>query len=205
MAIVLEGGADHFGALAFGRTSQATLQMLDSYNQRVSQNFQVAERQFSDKMRDVFARVDESEAMRLARAVGRKIRNFWSTEDIHPLTNIGMAQHASVTMQRWVMAEPTVRKMYHEQKVEGYVDSYVDVHGQVYGSNHYDYRRATQGLIVETPEEGWQAATYMEDLLEGDRELLLDEKADIQATWEFIRGALKRKKDDPTSPTNAAL
>lgn len=205
MAQILTGGPLEFNASVFGRPHPGTMQFLSNYSASITQNLTDAGRRWMDTMKETFRWMDESEAARLARAVQRKIQGLWETDEIRPLFSIGQLQNPGPTMQRWLMAEPTTRGMFHKQLVDGYSESYVDIWGNVQGSMHYDYRRATDGLVMETEEGGWVATTYVEELLPDDRDLMLDEQADIQTAWESLRHHLKQKKDDPTSPWNSSL
>ncbi len=143
--------------------------------------------------------------MQLARQLGKKVESMWKTDDIRPLTMIQDIQNATMLMQRWIMACPEVRTLYHNQGCEGYTGSYVDVDPGLVGDQHYDYRRAMDGLVVFDDQGDWSATTYFDELRDGDRDLLLDEQIDIQTTWEAMRYHVTRNKDDPTSMTGAAL
>ncbi len=89
--------------------------------------------------------------------------------------------------------------MYHEQRCDGYSESYVDrFPGQV-GENHYDYRRVMHGMVQDDQEHDWKSTFYLDELFEGDRELNFDEQVDILNTWDVVRSYLSKGQDDPTS------
>lgn len=199
MARVISGGVDEFNALAFGRPHQNSLAFINDYTQRMSQQLSDAGKQWINAGEGVFKWLSESEAARLARAVYRKVQGFWETENIRPLVTVDALQSATMTMQRWVMAEPTLRELYHQQRADGYSTSYVDPYKGKVGEDHYDWRRVHDHLIVETPEGGWQATSYLEDLLPDDKDLELHEQMDILQTWRAIHAHLKAGRDDPTS------
>ena len=125
-------------------------------------------------------------------------------DQIRYLRTIGEVQHAPSSMIAMLMAEPTVRRMYHQQRVDGYSESYTDNQPGKVGEDHYDYRRVVNGVFME--EEGeWVATTYYEDLLPGTGELEFLDQVDILRTWEQMRIHLMRRKEDPTSRWNSSL
>ena len=112
-------------------------------------------------------------------------------------------------MQRWIMANPDVRKLYHEQRIDGYSDTYEDIHENSIGESHYDYRRVMNGIVVDNDDEeadyGWSSVTYFEDLAEEDRELRIDEQYDILSSWHYLQRYLAVGKEDPTSLFNGDI
>lgn len=210
MAQIFEGGADLFDALAYGaKPHPGTQQFLSNQVNQFSANLTEAGARFVESAREVYERISNSQALRLAKAAGRRIRGIWQSDEIRALRDIGELQQAPITMQRWVMAQPDLRKLYHSQRCDGYSDTYIDMHPGVRGESHYDYRRVMDGVVVfddeEDPESNYRIKWYHEDLLPEDNELSSEEKVDIIATWDFIAHSLISGKDDPTSRHNAEL
>jgi hypothetical protein len=59
---------------------------------------------------------------------------------------------------------------------------------------------------VENNEDyDWQCTQYFDELVEGDRELTLEEKVDILTTWDALQMYFNAGKDDPTSPFGGKL
>ncbi len=52
---------------------------------------------------------------------------------------------------------------------------------------------------------GWESVTYIEELLEGDRKLILNEQNAVIRTWESMRYSLARSMVDPTSKSGNFL
>lgn len=204
MVAVVEGGSDVFDSLAYGRPQAGIYDFLAQRAMNLSYNLTQAGQQFVQTVKNYYTAMTESDAARLARAAGRKVRSLWDMDDIRPLFTMGDFQHAGITMQRWVMAEPSIRQAYHEQRCEGYADSYVDWEPGRVGEQHYDYRRVMNG-IATIEDDGWYAKTFIEELLPNDRELNIDEQADILRAWREARYHLAQGKEDPTSRYNAHL
>ena len=104
---------------------------------------------------------------------------------------------ATLTMQRWIMACPEVRKEYHAQRIDGYADTYVDVQPDAIGAKHYDYRVATDGFVQGDGE----FVHYSIDYKSEDRALTLGEQTAISRTWARAAWLIKMGVDitDPTA------
>jgi hypothetical protein len=200
MVQVSYGDSAEFNALAFGPKHPGTLAFLENQVSSFSQTLTDAGRSFFSNARDVFEQFNGEEAMRLARAAVRKANSLFQRDQIRSIWELGELQQAPLTMQRWIMANPEVRQMYQDQRCDGYVDTYIDVHPGTIGSTHYDYRRAVNGMVMDDDEDDWVCRFYPDELLEGDKELSLDEKIDIQTTWDIVAALMKAGGEDPTSP-----
>jgi hypothetical protein len=199
MATLIEGGQDFFDALAFGMPHQGTINFLNDHLATASTNLSQSAANYFATIGDAFARVDFNKTAHIVRMAHRKVKSIWQNDDIRPLYALAELQHAQPQMQRWIMAEPTTRSLFHKQQIDGYSDTYVDMQPGKVGVQHYDYRRAMNGLVVETESGGWTATTFMDQLLPNDRALTLGEQIDVQDTWNAMRERIKRKKEDPTS------
>jgi hypothetical protein len=201
----IEGGALAFNELAYAPRDQSTVQYLKESAMNLSQNLTDAGRQFITNTRDQWSHFFGDNALRAARAAVRTVQTMWDADVIKQLTTIAHMQHAPVVMQRYIMADPTIRKMFLAQQLDGYSDTYQNIHGNAIGPDHYDYRRLNNGLIEEREDGGWESWTYFEDLLEGDHELRFDEQMDLKDSISNIIREIRKRRDDPTSKYNASL
>ena len=149
-----------------------------------------------------FVNYDQLNAM--SYALNQKVEGIWERNNIRALFELAELQTADPFNQRFIMACPEVRELYHSQQCNGYHGTYFDAQPGAIGFQHYDYRRATDELVIFT-KDSWEATTYYEDLHPDDRNLLLPEKTDIQLMWESARYFVKRGKNDLTSPTDDPL
>lgn len=196
---VVDGGSEMFNMLAFQEKHPNTLAFVQSQFENISNTLSSAGQVFYQNMMNAYNAANSSEAMRRARLAMQKVKNVFEPDIVTSLYDLVELQAAQYQMQRWIMAEPTLRQMYHEQRCDGYSETYVDRFvGQV-GEDHYDYRRVMHGMVQDHEEHDWKATLYLDELYEGDRELNFDEQIDIMNTWDVVRGYLARGKDDPTS------
>lgn len=208
MANIVYGDTMAFDALAYGEKHPGTLQYLHSQVAQlpqISQTLTDAGRAFMSNAQEIFDQYNSAEALRLARAAINKASSLFQSNTIRPMFVIAELQNAPLIMQRFIMAEPLTRQLFHEQRIDGFSGTYVDLQPGAVGEDHYDYRRVMDGVLVDDDENDWKVTTYLDDLAEGDRDLTFDEKIDILSTWDWVRAYLKHGEDDPTSSSGGKL
>lgn len=207
MAVIIGSPMDA-DALIYGVQHPGTLQYLEENIQRLGQQMSSygqtltdAGRQFYERAQTLYQQFNSADALRAAEAAMRRVKSYFQDELILPLQDIGALQNASLIMQRWVMAEPTLRQMYHKQQCDGYSDTYIDCHPGQVGEQHYDWRRVNEGLVVEDPKDSddYKVTFYFDDLIDGDRELTLQEQMAVTSTWDMVKHYVGQGKDDPSS------
>ena len=199
MVQVVVGGNTEFNALVYGHKNPGTISYLEQQSFTLSPHLTAAGQAFFANQSQLYEQFNGAEAQRLAAAAVRKVAAIFQPNSIRPLYTLADIQNAPLVMQRWIMAEPTVRDLYHQQRCDGYAESYVDMQPAFVGREHYDYRMVTHGLIQTENEDEPLARFFFDDLAEGDRELTLDEKTDIVSTWDIVKNMVKAGKEDPTS------
>lgn len=165
-------------------------------------------RSFVQKANVLYDKLMDPSLMRRARQMVRGVKGIFHPNTILPVSTVSEVQAAKPVMQRYVMACPSIRKLYHQQLCDGYSDSYIDHAPTDIGSEHYDYRRVMNGAVEtykkENGDESWRVTMYPDDLFEGDRELDTDEKFAIRGAWDLVKLAIGLKKD-PTDIFNGDL
>jgi len=199
MAIVVEGGSRAFDALFYPQQSYNNVGVIESQLSNVYNTLNEQGRAFLDRSREVVGNMfNITEMNNLVRRLGQTVKGFFEdTNRIAPIDTLEDLQLASVMMQRWVMAQPTLRQAYLDQRVDGYNDTYVNVFGETTKEDHYDYRRVMNGVVVD--EGDHLASLYFEELYSNDRELTHDEQRYILSTWDVIECFMSQDID----PTNA--
>jgi hypothetical protein len=160
-----------------------------------------AGRRFMDSARQLWDQARTWDAEHLVRKALRAASGVFHLNVVTYLGNIYALRTAQPTMQRFIMAQPDIRKAYHRQLIDGYSDSYVDVQPNVIGVRHYDYRRVMDGILCDG-EDGLYWDEFYDDLHTGDRDLTLMEKSDILETWELAKYYYSRGID-PTDMFSA--
>lgn len=202
--VVHAGDAGIFDVLCFPEQSQANMSYFQNQMTRFSETLSDVGRKFMETSVDIYNKIHNSDAARMARAALRSAKGIFHPNHIVPLESLEDLQAAQSMMQRYIMAQPDIRAMYHEQRCDGYSDTYVDIEPGKVGKAHYDYRRVMDGIVQEDGDD-WCVNTWAEDLHNGDRELLFGEKVDVLNVWDIVSMFVHAGKDDPTSPYGGML
>lgn len=157
--------------------------------------------QFFSRAKETYDRLNDVSLMRAARSISRHVRGMFHPNTIVAPRNLEDVRNAKPVMARYYMSEPRIRKLYQEQRCDGFSDTYVDRYPDVLRDEHYDYRRVMNGIVDHREIDGEQqyfVKEYVEELPEGERELDITEKAAILQGWDLIRMAI----DDGEDPTD---
>ena len=166
-------------------------------------------RQYFSQARAMYDQINDAATLRAAKAALRMAKGVTRPNVISPLLNLEECYSAQPLMQRYIMAEPTIRQLYIDQRCDGYSDGpYRDLFPGWIGPDHYDYQKVMSGIVNEYVDEDgedtWKVNTFSYDLLPSDADLTFDERVDILATWEVVRMAIEAG-NDPTNPNGRKL
>jgi hypothetical protein len=201
--VVIEGDPNTWNALTYGEKNPMNLDYLRNQLATIPQALNDFTNSFYSEARSLFDKYNGSAAQRLIKSVTRSVQSLFGTDTVHSMFELSEIQNANIVMQRWIMANPVVRKLYHDQKCDGYSDTYVDVAPTDIGERHYDYRRVMDGVVVDSDDD-WVVKFYPDEMKAGDKELDHVDKMNILSTWEIMEMFIK-SGDDPTSPFGSKL
>ncbi len=203
---IIYGGNEAFDAIAFGQQNPNNQSFLSSfYSSPIVSAAGSFFGNFYDNARQRFEQFNSAEAMMIAKAALNQVRGFFQPNVIRTLRDITDFQVAGTTMQRWVMANPTVREMYHQQRCDGYSDTYVDAEPGKIGENHRDWRAVMTGMVQET-DDGWKTVQYVDEPIDGvETNLDFTDKVSILRSWLNADVYMAAAAKDPTSPWNTDL
>jgi hypothetical protein len=102
---------------------------------------------------------------------------------------------ANLTMQRWIMAEPTVRAAYNAGQISGYESTYVDYEPGAIGDEHSDWRHVMNGVVVND-----EANIYFDNYTAEKPKLSPGELVDILQTWSNAKLLMDNGAADITDP-----
>ena len=128
---------------------------------------------------------NSSKAIELTKAALNQITGIFQADVIRYISDISHFQIATPIMQRYIMANPIVRHMYHDQRLDGYSDTYVDTDPGVIGEKHYDYRRVMSGIMTPIGDDLYYTS-YIEQLRDEADELTASDQFRILDTWANI-------------------
>nr|DAX47750.1 MAG TPA: hypothetical protein [Caudoviricetes sp.] len=210
------GGVDAFDAMVFGQAHPGTLNFLTQQYQQLTQSAAnlvgQAKDLFLTTAQSAYDRYVSPEAQMRIRSMLGQVEDNTLHEVVRHMYQAEEMQQAGLVMQRWIMAEPTVRAMYLKQQLDGYADVYQNVHGEDIGDTHKDYRMVKDGILEFVYDEdgelaGYEVPHYMleAELAEDEPQLEIDEQVDILSTWDAMKAIIKAGTVDPTSPVGGFL
>lgn len=196
-------GVDLLDICAGGHLDLGTQSWLGERSDALRSTISNTATSFFNQAASLYSMISTSDAVQALRNLTVKVENVWQSNVITHLQTLQQLQCAPLVMQRFIMAQPDIRKMYLNGEVSGYGDSYENLHGDGIGAKHYDWRRVMDGIGVVT-DEGYQFTQYVEDTRE-DTELTVFEKVDVLRSWHMASTELSKGEQDPTSPEGLML
>ena len=137
-------------------------------------------------------------------AIRHQMENYWQSDIVNGLWTMETIQQAPDQALNWIMANPTIRELYHSGNVAGYGDRYVDHQPGAVGSYHNDYRRVTNNMVMHD-DKGSRVSTYHEMQTGNDVMLSSMDKAMVMSTWRILDEIVEEDDLDPTSIHNNTI
>ena len=164
--------------------SERTARLLEKAGSRIRDGFR-------ERAAKIFEAANSASALRKTREAIRSLTGVKRASMVYPVESVEDLRGAGWMMQRWLLADPVIRKSYLRQTIDGYSETYVNQHGKAIGEDHYDYRRVIDGMYrFEVDADGEEVIVhdqFYEELIEGDRDLDAEEQFDIMAAWRLQR------------------
>lgn len=205
MANVTVSSFDVFSGMVSGPQSRDNINFLerrlDDFRGRLGE----VGRRVADRAREFFDSYDFDGIRRTVQAFKRKVENRWTGNEIRAYRSIGEFQHAGLNMQRWMHANPMLRRMWQKERCEGWSKTYVDMEPGAIKETHTDYKKVMNGLAQFDDENNVHFVTYFDAIDDGTEELELDQQLDIRESWDWLEHYLRLGGDDPSSPGNGSL
>ncbi len=199
--------SQEMSALIYGAHHPGTLDFLERQYDDIDSYVTSAGRDFMQQSRRDQQFFQSSVYLNFARSVNNKYANTKARNTVKLFSSMDEFQKADEHMQRWIMANPSTRERWQKQRCEGYIDTYIDHFPGVVGEAHYDYRRATDGLM-EFSEDGQDVVftEYGDTLLDDDSAIPdFSDQVKIKHTWIVLELLNALGERDPTSKSNTSL
>lgn len=185
--------------MLFADRNPMTSSYIEQQLTNFSQTLNDIGRRFVESSREIYEKVNDSNAIRMAKAAIRMAKGMFHPNAIVPLETEQDIRAAHPIMQRYIMVDDVIRARYLAQQIDGYSDTYANVDGNAVGRDHYDWRRVNTGIVKETVdengEESWTASQFYDDDRPGDIPLEFSEKIDILRTQHLARMFIEAGKD----------
>lgn len=206
--VIPHGSPQMFNALVFPEKDVATQHWL---RERIEQGRQLLSdvgASFVHHTDMLYRQLYNSNIDQMLRSTVRGVKGLFHANAIVSYHSIDEVQSAQPIMQRYIMAQPALRDLYHRQLCNGYSDSYVDHEPGRVGESHTDYRRVMDGIVKEHdhPDETyrWEVSHYYEDIDNHEPPLTAVQQFSILDSWALVEQALAQRRD-PTDIFNGSL
>lgn len=200
------GAGAAWNTVLYGETHPSTRDFLRNQLDEARRHIVSAGSSFLDRAIGAFDHYNSSAALQFARKVVSNVQGAFDVARIMEYDRLEQFQHANSIMQRWIMANPMIRERYHAQRCDGYSDTWQDIDPGRVAEQHYDWRRVNDGIIqFQDDSEAWTAPQYLDELRDGDRDLILSEQTAILRSWRVAEALMALGRDDLTSPTGDQL
>lgn len=160
-------------------------------------------RRYEVSVKENFEAVSGWRIVNATRKAVAGVQGFDAPDVITPMYTDEAFLKTPVLMQRFIMADPVIRELYHKKRIDGWSDTYVDNYPKVIGPDHLDYRIVKHGIVERTvtPENVTQYAVTEFKHSIGEREVKLSasNQLDLCRTTMFVRSKMSRGKNDLTS------
>lgn len=205
MITVIDGDSSTFTAMAYGMPDPVSIQWCHNRAMQARQMLAPEARAiFENTTNEVFGEIDHVKIARIAKAAKGRLDSIWQTDTISTLTTVQAIQNAPPTMITFIMANPMIREMYHEQKIAGFDDYYHDNYPTDHSYQFKLYREVVDGVFLETGNKDEMVAVEWVGEFD-DSTLDLIDKQSIMETWDNVLAHVRKGGEDPTSIYNAML
>lgn len=209
MVMIRQGGHVGFDAVTNIPPAPSTLNYIQSGMDRFKNYLTDTSRNLLEVAYDKIAMFDYGKLQQLVQATGRYVDTIWLPNEIQQLYNIGQLQHAPQVMVRWLMAEPSIRTLYHRGEAEGYGDRYNDLEPNRVGEKHRDYRIVMDGMVVQDEVGEYYSTQYHPETdfeyTPDEDQLSFIDQSNIMKSWQLMKHYVDVRKEDPSSGFNAQL
>ena len=152
---------------------------------------------FMDTASTLYEKYNGSEILNAGKQLLYSIGSHMNQNVIVPVT-YEMLPEANYAMQGYIMEQPELNKLYHQNAVNGYDATYIDPEPGIVGKNRLGYQQVMNGVLqFENTDEELGYIEYYNNS-EDIEELELYEQLSILKTWDNVALALANDLDPTT-------
>jgi len=148
---------------------------------------------FADKIKNMYGDMTDNSMFMKAKSILSNSNTFIKN-DIIQYRDEDTIFTSGMLNRRYIMANPTLNEMYSNNRVDGWMDMWLDTEPHMEPTLRDDYRNVMDGIGVFT-DEGMVVTNYSSD---DETELTLEEKYIVHDLWDTAMSIM----DDGIDPTN---
>lgn len=198
----VQGGTDALNALVYPQPDPTFLQYLDNNLQYAKEKLGGIATGFVDTVNTLYNKYNGEAILNAGKMLLQNVGGHMNQNVIYPVSYEQLG-NANYVMQRYIMAEPTVNKLYQTNSCMGFDQTYVDYEPDNVGKERLDYRNVMNGVLDFDNDEGViryyshdDEDIYTELNKYGELDVL--DKFSILETWDNVAYAIAGDID-PTS------
>lgn len=199
---VVQGGTDAFRALVYPPPDTGLLNYLNNNLVQARDALGGIASSLVDTTQQLFEKFNGNAVLNAGKTLLYSVGGHMGQNVIYPVAYDQLC-NSNYIMQRYIMAEHTINKMYQRNTINGFDETYVDFEPDNKGTERMDYRNVMDGIVQFENDDAYvmhyshdDGGIYNE--LNEDGELPILDKLSILDTWENVALALANDID-PTS------
>lgn len=181
----------------FAEVPQESYRWVEERLMRSRDNLTDVGRSMMDTAIDTYRHLRDGSLTRAARRIVRGVRSIAHPDSIIDLNSIREIQSCQGVIQRYIMANPVIRKLHERQLCDGFSDTYIERDPGMHDIELETYCAVTNGVFCEDPHnpgEYWIPQHFSSEA-EHERVLDVEEQATILDIWEIVEQAARNKID----------
>lgn len=203
MARVIHGGSDIFDAMIYAPPHPSTLAFIDrQFQEPIIQPLGVYGQRFIEASKSAYDSFRSSDALKLAHLALNRVKGYFQSNTIRDLSTLNEIRNAPPVMQRYIMSHPDVKRLYEEQRCQGY-ETYTNPCPGLIEVGDLSWCRVMTGVIQEQ-ENTYKIDYYLHDDPDDEPPLTPDQQHSIISTWRWVDVFLHQGQD-PTDPWEGKL
>lgn len=201
---IIEGGDILFKSMTFGLPSMETFNYFQELGRDFSSRITSVAKSKLDEVSHLYKAITLNDMANSLKGLINNLENFKLPNVIMQLDSLAELQNAPDVMIPYIMANPTIHKLYERNMVDGYSSIFVGMGENSDGSNPL-YQSVMNGIRTQD-EDGEYWTHYYSDVRVGDLpNLELEQQVNILATWDALDYFISLGDCDPTSRYNSKL
>jgi len=196
---VVDGGRAAFNSLLYNVPCQNTINWLNNNINTATEALKGVADNLVDASVNLYNRVNSNAAINAAKALVSEAGGHINPYVIYGL-NMGSIPQANFIMQQYIMANPLVQDLYHDNMCIGFEETYFDTEPGIQGKDRFDYQRVDDGVLYECGDH--MAVNYYSN--SDETEISIIDQHLILDSWGHVE-AMLLNGNDPTDPDGGEL
>lgn len=190
---VISGGEHALNALLYKQPDERFLDYLNSHMSSAYQAIGEAGDRFMSNVRGMYDKYNASDVLQLGKMLLSRTGTHFSQDVIYnvPYERLG---EANLIMQRYIMAQPDLSKMYNKNMCSGFNGTYIDIEPGVYGTQRTEYIQVMDG-VLQFNDNGGDDGHFRHYSDSNTDDLDVISKLSILDTWRSVELAIARGID----------